>query len=433
MLAAVVGVMAGACASPTRRAAADLPLAVDLHRVLAQWRAAQDNPPAVAIAVVGADGAPRVANSSPDLTADDAVAVASVTKVLVALTVLKMQNEGVWSLDDPADRWLDGALAAPAFAAPPVSLRHLLSHTAGVRDPAAGRDWATGPITPATPPGLAFSYSNEGYGLLARAIARADGRDWTAAVGARTLAGDASIEATFAPADRMPAGSVGLMASASDLARIGQWFIDEPAAIASPAIRRRFQEPALDDGSRPDRLLSTEALRARSGRLEGWMHSGRGANSGAELVVLDRRGVVIAVVTDAAYDARVFGTLRPLLIEACAPGLRLGDPARAIARTPPLRWPDRLALTAADGSRLTLTPSDRDAGALTATLPDARSTTLWPVDGAPHRARRWVAADSRDAVELQGALARATGQEFEVLAHGRTISGVLWQGVWYGK
>lgn len=433
VLGALLLALAGCAKAPPQppREAA-LPTAADLYRALAAWKSTTPEAPAVTIAVAGPIGDPRLAASNFDdaggRPADPSLPVASVTKVLVALVTLQLEEEGRWSLDDPAGPWVGGELAPAPFEAEAPTLRQLVAHTAGVRDPAAGHRWDAGAVVPSTPPGLVFSYSNQGYGLLARAITRADGRPWAQAIEDRVLE-PLALEATHLEEDpTRPAGSVGLVASANDLARLGQVFLAPDATRASPAARRAFFAPALADGSRPDRLLCAEAIRARSGRLEGWMHAGRSDSTGAELIVLARRGITIAIVSQEPYDAAAFDALRPLLVEAAAPGLELAtDPVKA----PRVRWPERLALADPQGRRLTLARSELFPGALDALLPDARAVTLWPVDGTRATARRWVAADTRSSLELVAPLARATGQEFEVVARGHTVQGVLWQGVWY--
>lgn len=425
--------LVGCAKVPTPPREASLPTAAELYRALATWQATTPDAPAVTVAIVGPLGSPRLAASGGEgaasRLADPPLPVASVTKVLVALVALQLEAEGRWSLDDPADQWVDGELAAPPFDAPPPTLRELLSHTAGVRDPAAGHSVGNEPIRPLTPSGVTFAYSNQGYGLLAHAIAKADKRPWQQCVEQRVLAPLGLPDARIEQDPGLPPGSVGLVASAHDLARIGQAFLDASAAVASPAARRAFFAPALADDSRSDRLLCAEAIRSRSGRLEGWLHAGRSEATGAELIVLTRPGIAIAIVSQASYDAAAFDALRPLLVEAAAPGLQL---AAGRPKPPRVHWPGRLALADYEGRRLTLAPSELFPGALDAVLPDARPATLWPIDGTRATARRWVAADSRSSLELEAPLARATGREFEIIAHGRTVQGVLWQGVWYG-
>ncbi len=67
-------------------------------------------------------------------TVDDPVRVASISKLPVAIGVLKLVEQGKLDLDSDVSRWLGWQLRNPAFPEAPVSLRMLLSHTSSVRD-----------------------------------------------------------------------------------------------------------------------------------------------------------------------------------------------------------------------------------------------------------------------------------------------------------
>ncbi|WP_205479211.1 serine hydrolase domain-containing protein [Sphingomonas arenae] len=65
---------------------------------------------------------------------DDPVRVASVSKLVVAIGVMKLVEQGRLSLDEDVSRHLGWSLRNPAFPQRPVSLRMLLSHTSSIRD-----------------------------------------------------------------------------------------------------------------------------------------------------------------------------------------------------------------------------------------------------------------------------------------------------------
>ena len=67
-------------------------------------------------------------------TLDDPVRVASVSKLVVAIGVLQLVEQGRLDLDRDVSDWLGYPLRNPAFPDRPVTLRALLSHTASVRD-----------------------------------------------------------------------------------------------------------------------------------------------------------------------------------------------------------------------------------------------------------------------------------------------------------
>lgn len=70
------------------------------------------------------------------LTLDDPVRIASISKLAVALGVLRMVDAGRLELDRDVGDYLGWRLRHPAFPDRPVTLRLLLSHTAGLRDDA---------------------------------------------------------------------------------------------------------------------------------------------------------------------------------------------------------------------------------------------------------------------------------------------------------
>jgi len=68
------------------------------------------------------------------VTPDDPARVASVSKLVVAIGVMKLVEAGKLDLDSDVSRWLGWSLRNPAFPSRPVTLRQLLSHTSSVRD-----------------------------------------------------------------------------------------------------------------------------------------------------------------------------------------------------------------------------------------------------------------------------------------------------------
>ncbi len=115
--------------------------------------------------------------------------VASVTKQFVAAVANLLALDGTVSLDDGVREWLP---ELPEYASP-ITPRHLIHHTGGLRDylnlfPLAGagdyysvsREQLLAMISrqraPAFAPGERYQYSNTGYMLLAHALERATGK-----------------------------------------------------------------------------------------------------------------------------------------------------------------------------------------------------------------------------------------------------------------
>jgi D-alanyl-D-alanine carboxypeptidase len=112
-------------------------------------------------------------------------AIASLDKQLTAAGVVKLAELGRASLDDELARWLPGAPGG-------ITLRHLISHTAGLPDGVAGSvegrlfaDYTTEQLLAhvtslplLAPPGARFEYSDGGLFLAQLATERIAGEPW---------------------------------------------------------------------------------------------------------------------------------------------------------------------------------------------------------------------------------------------------------------
>ena len=114
--------------------------------------------------------------------------LASITKTFTAVGILQLAHEGKLNLDDPIERYL--APVPPAWRA--ITVRQLLSHTAGLKDrfepTAEGRFYmeystrqmrAAAEATPVTgPPGEKFQYSDQGFFLLGQILEKVSGKNY---------------------------------------------------------------------------------------------------------------------------------------------------------------------------------------------------------------------------------------------------------------
>ncbi len=69
-------------------------------------------------------------------TADDPVRIASISKLITALGVMRLVEAGVLDLDKDVSDWLGWPLRNPAFPDAPITLRMLLSHQSSLTDDA---------------------------------------------------------------------------------------------------------------------------------------------------------------------------------------------------------------------------------------------------------------------------------------------------------
>ncbi len=119
------------------------------------------------------------------LTIDDPVRIASVTKLHVALGVMRLVEQGKLDLDEDVSGHLGWKLRNPSFPDRPITLRLLLSHRSSLRDDvnyavplgmtvqgavAAAEAWDK-----SNPPGTFFRYSNLGFPVVASVMERAAG------------------------------------------------------------------------------------------------------------------------------------------------------------------------------------------------------------------------------------------------------------------
>jgi D-alanyl-D-alanine carboxypeptidase len=130
-----------------------------------------------------------VASSSTRVTSDTLFAVGSITKTFISALIGRLAQDGTIGLDDPLSKYV------PSFTnATKISIRQLLSHTAGIRDlfdrssslPAAvvanrAKAWTAAMVLatirgPLWAPGKGYSYSNTDYVLLGMAIEKATGK-----------------------------------------------------------------------------------------------------------------------------------------------------------------------------------------------------------------------------------------------------------------
>ena len=175
------------------------------------------------------------------VTAGDPVRIASISKLVTAIGVMRLVDAGQLELDADAGELLGVPLRNPAFPDTPITLRMLLSHRSSLTD-AAGY-WQT-PLggqlrgiledpkawDPDHPPGSYFRYTNLNFPLVAQAMERATGERFDRLMDRLVLA---------------PLGIAGCF----------NWTTCNDAAVArAVVIYDGDGEPAKDDlhGTRPD-------------------------------------------------------------------------------------------------------------------------------------------------------------------------------------
>jgi CubicO group peptidase (beta-lactamase class C family) len=164
----------------------------DIDASVGEWLA-RTGAPSVSIAVVNggelayakAYGAARLAPRQP-ATPQTRYAIDSISKEFTAAAMLKLQEEGKLSLDDKVAKYLPDLASADQ-----VTIRQILSHTAGYRDywpqdyvtvemgkPTTTRalldEWGKKPLD--FPPGTDWQYSNTGFVIAGAIVEKVSGQ-----------------------------------------------------------------------------------------------------------------------------------------------------------------------------------------------------------------------------------------------------------------
>ena len=203
--------LAAACAALTiavtgaaRPARAVAPADVPVDRVFASWNSSTTPGCAVGAAVEGKPVLAKgygMADLEHDvrITPDSIFEAGSVSKQFTAASVLLLARDGKLSLDDPVRKYIP---ELPDYGSP-LTIRHILTHTSGLRDwgsieAIAGWPRTTRAYTHAHvleivshqralnfTPGTRWSYSNTGFNLAAIIVSRVSGNTFAEFTGQR--------------------------------------------------------------------------------------------------------------------------------------------------------------------------------------------------------------------------------------------------------
>ena len=271
------------------------------------------------------------------------------TKSFTAATVLLLRDEGRLRLDDPVATHvpeLQGQRPSHA-GAPPITLRHLLSMSAGFPgdDPWGDRqqdldldrfaEFLERGQSFAWMPGTEFEYSNLGYAILGRVISNVTGQEYRDVVRSRLL-------------EPMGMTSTGYDAGEFPAERLATGYVRRDDGVRRGAVRRlrrvRVDGRALQHRARPRamgrRVRASVRTRRRRGRPSALPRVTAGDAAGPPP---DRAGGHVDVDRRAADGVR--GRLRLRDVRAIGPGAREGRGAQR--RLPGLR----LAHAVASGVR----------------------------------------------------------------------------------
>jgi CubicO group peptidase (beta-lactamase class C family) len=370
-------------------------------------------------------GVRDVATNAP-VDADTVFRIASMTKSFTALAILKLRDEGRLSLDDLASKYVPEMtrLALPTGDSPAITIRHLLTHSEGFpednpwgdrqlaqSDATLGR-WILGGIPFSNAPGVAFEYSNYGFAILGRIVARASGmryRDYVDAHILKPLGMTATTwEAASVPPERLALGyrafgdswqeepaladgsfgaMGGLYSSVRDLARYTSFFLsawpprDDPeAGPVRRASAREMQQAWRFTSATASRETVDAPLRFSAGAYGYGLgfsetcrfrfmvsHGGGLPGFGSVMRWLPEHGVAVVALANLTYagPGRAAnealealyrtGALQPRVVQPSAALLAARDGVNRLIE----RWDDALADSLAADNLFLDTPRDK--------------------------------------------------------------------------
>jgi CubicO group peptidase (beta-lactamase class C family) len=330
-------------------------------RTLARWPSA-----GIAIAIVRqgdperffVHGVTDVRSGGP-VTKDTVFRIASLTKTVTAVAVMQLCEQGLVDLDAAANDYLRAFTLVPsAPGLGPATVRHLLTHTAGVGywrrrsdlfHPALGSGIAARSIVPLADyyhdglpvdvePGTRWAYSNHGFATLGQIVEDVSGEPFGRYLRAHVLAPLGMEDTDFVLSDRMGAnlatghllrshglrpvqhreiplaGGGGLYSTARDMARylaalLGDGANEHGRVLAPVTVASMFRSHFQPDPRVAGMGLGFEPREENGTRIVGKAGTVAGFLSAFQMVPAEQLGVVVLTNTG-GLDNR--GTAEPL-------------------------------------------------------------------------------------------------------------------------
>jgi CubicO group peptidase (beta-lactamase class C family) len=326
--------------------------------------------------------------SGTPITEDTVFRVASLTKLFTAVAVMQLCEQGLVDLDAPANDYLRAFRLVPTESRfPPATVRHLLTHTAGVPEVMYVRDlfhpnWGMFQARPAVrsvkmgdrmptlaeyygrgprvdvPPGTAFAYTNHGFAALGQIVEDVTAEPLDSYFREHLFEPLGMVDSRFLPTEAMRSriatgyelftggakavldrdwvtrGASGLYSTPRDISRFVRALLaggtNEWSSILKPATLGSMFEPHYQ----PDRRLSGMGLgffRHDAGGHRVVGHDGRLPGFNAELLVAPDDDVGIFAFTNGSSRAMFWmptelGRLLHELIGVAADGIRSDIP-----------------------------------------------------------------------------------------------------------
>jgi CubicO group peptidase (beta-lactamase class C family) len=252
-------------------------------------------------------GLAETENEHPIVAERTTLHINSVSKLFTATAVMQLVEQGKLDLDTDVNEYLTEFKIRDTYPGNPVTLRHLLTHTAGFEDPLIELDRESGGDSPdlgeyladrqperVRPPGQVHSYSDYGFELAGYLVQVRSGVPFERYVEQQIFAPLGMTNTMFERGYDNEAPSVGVVSTASDMSRFMLAHLGNGAvggdrilkkSTAKLMQRRQFgQHPSL-----PGLTYSFFEADMGGERLLG--HSGEGPGSHSMLSLLPEQGV----------------------------------------------------------------------------------------------------------------------------------------------
>jgi len=341
--AAIASVAVLLCISAAHASSKELPdRSAEVDRLFSKWSAA--TPGCAIAAAVNGNVVVAKAYGMADLehgtknTVDTIFEAGSVSKQFTAAAILMLAHDGKLSLDEPVRKYLP---ELPDYGVP-ITLRHMLTHTSGLRDwgevamlsgwPRGTRAHTDADVLEIVarqralnfPPGTRWSYSNTGYTLAEIVVSRVSGEslaqftrrrifvplgmthtswrdDYTRVVPGRAIAYGVRPDGFHS---QMPFENVyghgGLLTTVGDLLKWNE-YLSTPGAVDTDVLGELQKQSHLDNG-RPDHYAFGLFVGEYQGTPE-ISHSGQTAAYTAFLARYPDQRVSVAVLCNVATGA----------------------------------------------------------------------------------------------------------------------------------
>jgi CubicO group peptidase (beta-lactamase class C family) len=248
-------------------------------------------------------------NERPMVAERTPLHINSVSKLFTATAVMQLVEQGKLDLDTDVNEYLTEFKIRDTYPGNPVTLRHLLTHTAGFEDPLIEFDRGSGGDSPdlgeyladsqperVRPPGQVHSYSDYGYELAGYLVQVRSGVPFERYVEQQIFAPLGMTNTRFATEGSYDnqAPSVGVVSTASDMSRFMRALLGNGAVggdrILKESTAKLMQRHQFDqDPSLPGLTYAFFEADIGGERLLG--HSGEGPGSHSMLSLLPEEGV----------------------------------------------------------------------------------------------------------------------------------------------